>query len=205
MQFNFDSKELKRYAAITFGIAQALFIQGCYYNDYDYQYGYYGGRYGYGNYRRYEGLYCDGDFQTRVKIEGANRRCDICVMPDGTTRQMHCYEDWNAWNWVWAGIGIFLLVIIVCMLIWCCVGGSKKKGKVYADPNDPNAPLVVTSQQTGANSAQYTVAQLQADVAHMQVLKDGNPLSLPVTGSASASRPPSICGLPKNTRSSAEV
>lgn len=159
MQFNFDLKEAKRAAALTLGIAQALFIQGCYYSNYDY---YYGGRYAR---PYYNGYYCEYNIEYNLKMDGMDQRCDVCIYPDGRNpRPMRCWDDWGAWQWVWCGIGIFLLVVLVGLLIWCCCSTKKNKGKIY-DPNDPNAPLVVTSQQGNATTAQYTVAQLHADNA----------------------------------------
>jgi len=160
MSFSFDLKEAKRAAALACGVVQAMFIQGCYSSRYDYYYG--------GNYYRYNYYYpCPfprADYKNNMKIPDEDMRCDVCIAPNGAEYRMRCWYDYGAWEWVWAGIGIFLLVVLVGLLIWCCVASKKKQGEIL-DPNDPHAPLVVTSQTTGTATTQYTVAQLQADNA----------------------------------------
>ena len=106
------------------GLAQAMFIQGCYSSRYDYYYG--------GNYYRYNYYYpCPfprADYKNNMKIPDEDMRCDVCIAPNGAEYRMRCWYDYGAWEWVWAGIGIFLLVVLVGLLIWCCMASKKKQG-----------------------------------------------------------------------------
>ena len=103
------------------GVVQAMFIQGCYSSRYDYYYG--------GNYYRYNYYYpCPfprADYKNNMKIPDEDMRCDVCIAPNGAEYRMRCWYDYGAWEWVWAGIGIFLLVVLVGLLIWCCMVEEK--------------------------------------------------------------------------------
>lgn len=155
-------KAIQNTIVIITAILPIVFLEGCYYSDYHYDYR--------GGYAYYNGYACRGVIESARTYDN-NKKCDVCVNdwtdPNGVSHHeehvMYCWDYPTGWDWVWGGLAIFFLVLTIVLCVWCCCVSRRvakqNQGKIFGDEE---APLVVTGPD-GTMTSQYTVEQLKAD------------------------------------------